>query len=213
MLPYVDQRCVPTTMKMSLKFTFVAPTSYKRKWRLIAHRKVRLSLLSLTSSPKKAKCDWHPPTHISLNHFSRSGDAKVQMNMSVHRAGASLSRNHGLAESSADWVLFLDDDVIPDGDLLQHFADAIRTRGRETDGFVGTVEMPQPVNWFTRAVVMSHLTYCYDVGRKMERVSWGTTANLAVRRSALRFGDGFPKTGEMELQVFWISGLYATLHG
>ncbi|GAQ83776.1 hypothetical protein KFL_001610170 [Klebsormidium nitens] len=121
------------------------------------------------------------------------GSVRVRVNDT--NAGASTSRNHGLSESSADWVLFLDDDVIPDADLLQHFADAIRARGHETDGFVGMVEMPRPVNRFTRAVGISHLTYWYDVSRKMERVSWGTTANLAVRRSALRFGDGFPKTG------------------
>lgn len=126
-------------------------------------------------------------------------------------AGAAVSRNHGLFESAADWVLFLDDDVIPEADVLCHFADAIAARGRETDGFVGTVQMPRPVNRFTRAVAMSHLTYWYEVARKAGaaaagdaatwRVSWGTTANLAVRRSALRFGDGFPKTGEFDRMI------------
>jgi hypothetical protein len=113
-------------------------------------------------------------------------------------AGGGTSRNHGISESAADWLLFLDDDVDPEADILLHFAKAIRTRGQETDGFVGTVQMSRPCNGFTRAVALSHLTYWYGIARRSERVAWGTTANIAFCRTMLRFGDGFPKTGKLQ---------------
>jgi glycosyltransferase involved in cell wall biosynthesis len=45
--------------------------------------------------------------------------------MNTSNMGAPKTRNVGLDESAADWVLFLDDDVVPEYDLLQHYVDAI----------------------------------------------------------------------------------------
>ena len=39
--------------------------------------------------------------------------------------GANGSRNRGIEETSAEWILFLDDDIVPEPDLLHFYAKAI----------------------------------------------------------------------------------------
>src|SRR5258708_4960812 len=49
--------------------------------------------------------------------------------------GASASRNRGISAGSGEFVLFLDDDVQPDEDLLHAYADAIRLDTDKHPGF------------------------------------------------------------------------------
>jgi glycosyltransferase involved in cell wall biosynthesis len=46
---------------------------------------------------------------------------RVRVRVQASNSGASAARNRGLEESSADWVLFLDDDVHPKSNLLERF--------------------------------------------------------------------------------------------
>jgi len=112
--------------------------------------------------------------------------------------GANGSRNRGIEESTSDWILFLDDDIEPQPNLLTIYAEAIRERGEKVPGFVGVTRFPKPTNNFTAGVVASDILTFFDLAEHKEKMSWGITANLMVKRNALkehRFRSCFPKEG------------------
>ena len=119
--------------------------------------------------------------------------------------GASASRNRGLGESAAEYVHFLDDDVVPYPDLLIE-AEKIICDNPQAIGFVGNSCFPIAESVFTTAVHLSGVTYFWDIAKKAKShfpglehdIPWGVTANLIVRRNMIDnilFGTGFPKTG------------------
>lgn len=112
--------------------------------------------------------------------------------------GANGSRNRGIEETSAEWILFLDDDIVPEPDLLHFYAKAIWEHGDGVPGFVGITRFPDPVNSFTEGVVASDILTFFDLAEYKEEMSWGITANLLVKREAMgehRFRKRFPKGG------------------
>ncbi|KAJ6559165.1 NAD-dependent epimerase/dehydratase [Mycena vulgaris] len=104
---------------------------------------------------------------------------EVRIRVNDRNMGASFSRNRGLAEATAKWVLFLDDDVVVDPDLLLEAEKAIRAHPQAA-GFVV----------FTAAVHLNKISG--------EDLPWGVTANLIARRDlkdGVEFDLSFPKTG------------------
>ncbi|KII96014.1 glycosyltransferase family 2 protein [Plicaturopsis crispa FD-325 SS-3] len=130
-----------------------------------------------------------------LHKYDRSPNVRIRVN--EHNVGASASRNRGLEESAADWVHFLDDDIVPAPNLLVEAERAIR--GHPTAaGFVGTALFPPADTVAKTAIHLAGVTYFWDIARKMaEDLPWGVTANLVARRSAdgVRYDTTFPKTG------------------
>jgi nucleoside-diphosphate-sugar epimerase len=125
----------------------------------------------------------------------------VRLRTNAANLGASASRNRGFAESAADWVLFLDDDVVPQPDILHAYASAIRAHPRAT-GFVGLSRLPPPATARQAAVHMAGVAFFWGVAAASPAATelpWGVTANLCVRRpppgSGVEFSDAFPKTG------------------
>jgi len=114
--------------------------------------------------------------------------------------GAGVSRNRGIEESQAEWILFLDDDINPDPNLLEIYSNAITNCESECPGFVGVTRFPDPVNSFTRGIEASGFLFFFTLAEwePIGRMPWGVTANLLVRRSSIgstRFGSQFPKFG------------------
>lgn len=120
--------------------------------------------------------------------------------------GAGPSRNRALDESSADYVLFLDDDVEPVKNILHIYGQAILdTKAENVCGFIGNTLFPTPVTSLQRAIVLSDVTDMFSVSERVTRPAWGVSANFAVRVASgngderrcwdTRFGDSFPKTG------------------
>jgi len=112
--------------------------------------------------------------------------------------GANGSRNRGIEEARADWILFLDDDIVPEPNLLHVYAKAIREHGGNVPGFVGVTRFPEPVNGFTEGVVASDILTFFDLAVTKEEMPWGVTANLLVKRAAMdehRFRSCFPNAG------------------
>jgi glycosyltransferase involved in cell wall biosynthesis len=110
--------------------------------------------------------------------------------------GASAARNFGMALSMADNVVLLDDDVEPDGNLLDAYLGAIM-RWPDASVYVGSTKMPYPTNWLTHALVAGDMAGTYTVAERMRNPPWGVTANLCVkaRTSRIRFDLSYPKTG------------------
>ncbi|KAI0676709.1 NAD-dependent epimerase/dehydratase [Trametes maxima] len=128
--------------------------------------------------------------------YGERPDVRIRVN--DHNMGASASRNRGLQESAAEWVIFLDDDVTPEKDLLLETEKAIRTHPHAA-GFVGNAQFPSADSVFTAAVHLAGVTFFWDIAEKIERdVPWGVTANLIARRNVqdgVLFSLQFPKTG------------------
>jgi hypothetical protein len=120
---------------------------------------------------------------------------KVRVRFNAANVGVSVSRNRGVDESSAEWVLFIDDDVEVGSDLLAQYVTAIRRRGDQAAGFVGLTSFPKPETVQQAGVAMSYVTFFWSVADRMTECPWGVTANLLLRRTPVRFDTDFIKTG------------------
>mmetsp|Transcript_9930 Transcript_9930/g.23952 ORF Transcript_9930/g.23952 Transcript_9930/m.23952 type:complete len:1010 (-) Transcript_9930:296-3325(-) len=112
--------------------------------------------------------------------------------------GASAARNRGLAQSFGDHAVLLDDDVVPDPNILEAYVGAILRYPGSTKVFVGCTTIPPPRTWMQRAMKICGICFFYDVSERMRHPPWGVTANLCVAsrtNNRVWFGGGFPKTG------------------
>ena len=130
-----------------------------------------------------------------VRELQRQSNVKVIVN--PRNVGDHMSRNVGLEAGEGDFVLFLDDDITPDPDLFESYAEAIKSDSH-APGFVGVVRFPPTSNSFTRGVVSSDILTFWDIAESRDSLAWGVTANLMVRRSAaegITFSERFPKEG------------------
>lgn len=112
--------------------------------------------------------------------------------------GAASSRNRGIDAATGDFILFLDDDVIPRPGLIAAYWDAIKADPTGSPGYVGVTRFPAPGSRFARGVLASDILTFFDIAHHRSQVAWGVTANLCLRRSAvgdIRFRALFPKLG------------------
>jgi glycosyltransferase involved in cell wall biosynthesis len=94
--------------------------------------------------------------------------------------GAAAARNRGLAESKADWILFLDDDVIPDIDILQQYHTAILQHGDTALGFIGLTKLHAPHDVHTAATIMSGLPFVFNFAKVGVDINY-TTVHSVIR--------------------------------
>jgi glycosyltransferase involved in cell wall biosynthesis len=120
--------------------------------------------------------------------------------------GASITRNIGIEAGTADWILFLDDDIEPLPSLLFAYADAVKQNSTEI-GFIGVVELPNISTPFAHAVNANGSMSMFSIAKYKSSFAWGVTANFMVSRKAIgdvRFSDVYPKTGGGEDVEFFI---------
>ena len=132
---------------------------------------------------------------------------RVRVRYQPTNMGASEARNRGIDESAADWILFLDDDVEPNPNILYYYSQAIKSRGLKTCGFVGLTSFPETTSSkISNAAYLSHSLFFWSISKEFpdQPVPWGVTANLLMRRTKVRFRTEFPKTGGGEDIAFCI---------
>lgn len=145
-----------------------------------------------------------------LKNLEKTYPIRVRVN--EKNEGASFSRNRGMEESHSDWVLYLDDDVLPKENIITAYTDAILANP-EKDGFVGKsilpkgsenlvtdatrkVEKANLTTHSTEAVHMAQTSFGWTISDYFHEVPWGITANLLVKRNDnIKFDLEFPKTG------------------
>ena len=157
---------------------------------LRSRTEARVSFWIIVDNPTSA----HLEAVKGLEKFERNYSVRVR----VHTAnlGASMARNTGMDYSDADYIVFLDDDVVPDCCLIDAYLGAIM-RYPDAGVFVGSTHLPAPSNYLTHAYVTSDLIGSYTVAEKRRDPAWGVTANLCVkgRSNRVRFQKEYPKTG------------------
>jgi GT2 family glycosyltransferase len=173
---------------------------------------LRTTFIIIVDNPdwlvQKAITDLKAPDNVSsdqaaarlqdfLSAHSPTNNIRVRCNAT--NMGASASRNRGIDESAADYILFLDDDVMPNADLLDAYQQAISTKDKDTIAFVGLVRFPRSPTLPLRhaAVLMSYLTFMFEIAANpiYESPAWGVTANLVVEKGRVRFDTSYAKTG------------------
>ena len=135
---------------------------------------------------------------ILENYLSASGN-RVRVRCNEENLGASASRNRGLDESTSEFVLNLDDDLIPNSDLLQQYGEELKKIDNDVIGLVGLVRFPRsPMPVKHAAVLMSYLTFMFEIAESdiySVGPAWGVTANILFRRNNVRFDLTYAKTG------------------
>jgi len=136
---------------------------------------------------------------ILERHLAMSGNV-VRIRCNESNLGASASRNRGINESAAEFILNLDDDLIPDEDLLEQYGNKLFHIDDTVAGLVGLVRFPRTPDMPLRhaAVLMSYLTFMFEIAEQennMYTPAWGVTANILFRRTHIRFDPIYAKTG------------------
>ena len=144
-------------------------------------------------------------TREELKDLERQFWPRVRVRFNRRNMGASETRNRGIEESAAEWILFVDDDVCVQEDLLCQYARCIRDEGDAAAGFVGRTYFPPARYWMDHGVALSDITYFWDLACKRDSMPWGVTANIVLRRTSVRFGADFPKTGGGEDVAFCLA--------
>lgn len=130
-------------------------------------------------------------------YLSQSGNT-VRVRCNKQNLGASGSRNRGLDESAAEFVLNLDDDLIPNPDLLQQYGARLLTIDDSVAGLIGLVRFPRSPKLPLRhaAVLMSYLVFMFEVAEQnlYPNPAWGVTANILFRRNRVRFDLAYAKS-------------------
>ena len=111
--------------------------------------------------------------------------------------GAAYSRNAGFRVGSGEYVLFLDDDVIPDSNLLQEYRKAIDNYP-DAPGYAGPALFKSASNSFTRGLLASGIPEVWRMAETHSELAWNVTSNIMVRRASAQqvyFSEAFPKKG------------------
>ncbi|KAL3794568.1 hypothetical protein HJC23_008024 [Cyclotella cryptica] len=137
---------------------------------------------------------------ILERELAKSGNA-VRVRCNEENLGASASRNRGIDESAAEFVLNLDDDLKPDEDLLIKYGSKLFEIDHTVAGLIGLVRFPRTPDMPLRhaAILMSYLTFMFEIAERSDIYSefpaWGVTANILFRRTSIRFDSIYAKTG------------------
>jgi GT2 family glycosyltransferase len=113
---------------------------------------------------------------------TRPLDVPVGKVVTGRAAGPAAARNIGWRAARHEWVVFLDDDVVPAAGWLAHLAADLAAAGPEVGGVQGRLRVPLPADRRPR-----------DWERATAALADGAwiTADMAYRRSALARVDGF----------------------
>ena len=135
---------------------------------------------------------------INEERFDVHGNFYITVLHYGENRGASYARNLGFNYSTADWTLFLDDDVEPSEHLIDAYIGAIQRYPRAKI-FVGNTELPVAATTWTKMLRTCNIMFFYGISKHVPFPPWGVTANLMVRGSrhndTIQFKSDYPKTG------------------
>lgn len=154
----------------------VASLTYPREW------SVRFYLIGDNPAANL------PP---SLTAMVANGEINFWPN--TKNEGLNYCRNKGITDTCGAWILILDDDIIPQPDLLFAYIHAIEKNPGKAF-FAGLVNFPKPDSSFTKALVAAGYTYYFSQVKYRKNLPWATGANMLFNRHSIgdiRFSNAF----------------------
>lgn len=148
----------------------------------------------------------NPELHVDEEILSKIDDDTFHLVINPKNLGASATRNKGIESGAGNWILFLDDDIKVDPNLLKVYANAIE-QNQDEIGFIGLVTLPPVETPFTRAILASGSAGIFNIAETSSHFAWGATANMIINRQALgevRFSNAYPKSGGGEDVDFFL---------
>jgi GT2 family glycosyltransferase len=138
--------------------------------------------------------------------YAHRADVRIRVN--AQNMGTSATRNRGINESAAEWIHFLDDDIVPRKNLFVNVERHLRAHP-DACGCVGVTDFPRADTIWQAALHISAAVYYFSVATRLpDDVPWSVSANLVARRSVrdgVRFKTLYPKTGGGEDIDFCLS--------
>ena len=162
------------------------------------------------------------PVHAEVKYFLVVDNPDIQIPASLEdpglgneifliinpeNLGVSKTRNVGIEAGNGEWILFLDDDIVADENLLFEYSKAISEHPDEI-GFIGYTQFPKESTSFGKAIIASGSMDIFSVALRRDYFVWGATVNFMVKRKAIgpaRFSDEFPKKGGGEDVDFFLN--------
>ena len=126
----------------------------------------------------------NPSATIPDSIIALANAKQISLLLNDNNRGVSESRNRGINASAGKWLLFLDDDITPEDDLLLKYAEKIQ-ENPEAPGFAGCTMLPPPYNTTTCALDASGITQSFTFPCYQEQLIWAPTANLMLNRETL----------------------------
>ncbi len=154
--------------------------------------------------------DWNIQFYLIADHPTAAIPASIQQLIDDNRLhfyrnesnrGLSYTRNRGIELSAGEWMLFLDDDIVPAPDLLLQFTNAILKEPAAT-AFGGVVKLPAPVNDFTQALTDNGYAHYFQLAAIEKELPWLVGACMMFRRNKIgdiRFSELFGNDGGEEV--------------
>ena len=149
----------------------------------------------------------NPELSIPASIRALATNQRISLLVNPKNLGVAQTRNKGIEAGTGDWILFLDDDIEAESDLLIHYVNAVLEYPGE-NGFIGYVQFPPANTSFTKAIVASGSMDIFSVALRKKHFAWGATANTMLRRNAIgskRFSEEFPKKGGGEDVDFFLN--------
>lgn len=174
------------------------------------HRPNPTFIRSLLNLPTPIGCDVRICICLDCAHQSISAaiwkalremelaNERLRIRVNAYNMGASATRTRLLSECHSDYILFLDDDVVVDRNLLIAYADAIKYHS-DAKVFVGMSALPRDGRYWTDGMHAS-TTFFWHISQWASEqetcAPWGVTANLLVKwQPGMCFDVDFPKSG------------------
>lgn len=137
------------------------------------------------------------PGEVPETIRNAKGDFDLIILVNEQNLGSAATRNRGIETGQGEWVLFLDDDIRVEKNLLTIYMDAALKQPDEI-GFIGLIELSPPPTRFAHAILASGAMDIFSIAKHKTSFAWAATANLMIRRSAIaltRFSTAFPAAG------------------
>lgn len=149
------------------------------------------ALLTIINLPKPADFTTHfyivadnPLITIPKSLLNLHEANQITLLINAKNEGVPATRNRGIRAGKSKWILFLDDDVKPQEDLLLAYAEAIQKQNNAI-GFVGVTNFPEPFNAVTTALIISGFVSHFSIAKEQDSLVWAPTANIILNRQKL----------------------------
>jgi len=176
---------------VSIIIPLTRPTAYLEKiLKLESDLVDDVEFIFVVDNPNKTFISW-------VKILVQKSGRKNKILINEENLGAPKSRNKGIENARGDLLLFLDDDVVPEKELVDYHIKELEKSN--SFGVVGYTEMKfNKTKRLQYAVGKAGFDYSFRLYTDYNEHSWGPTCNISFLRERIgeiRFKECYPKNG------------------